>query len=272
MRIAADAGDTDRILPLLHFSKGGSWMSRLLIQEHPVMIIPSLAVKLGVKEAVVLQQMHYWLVKSTHIRNKRKWVYNTYSQWHEQLPFWSESSLRRTIHSLEKKGLVLSAMFNKSKMDQTKWYTLNYEKLNELAAEDRDGQLSARDGTMNGSIWADEQLSLSKPIPETTTETSTENISIPFSEVVDYLNKRTGSSYKPTTKRTRELIRARWNEGFTLEDMKKVIDLKTAEWLNDPHWSKYLRPETLFGTKFESYLNQRHAKKMRREEEFNLDD
>ncbi len=93
-------------------------MSRLLIEEHPVMIIPSLAVKLGVNEAVVLQQMHYWLVKSTHIKDKRKWVYNTYKDWQEQLPFWSERSLRRTINSLEKKGLVLSAMFNKSKMDQ----------------------------------------------------------------------------------------------------------------------------------------------------------
>ncbi|GIN19401.1 conserved phage C-terminal domain-containing protein [Siminovitchia fordii] len=247
-------------------------MSRLLIEEHPVMIIPSLAVKLGVNEAVVLQQMHYWLVKSTHIKGKRKWVYNTYKDWQEQLPFWSERSLRRTINSLEKKGLVLSAMFNKSRMDQTKWYTLDYEKLAALDGQGQNEQFSARDGTVNGPIRAPEQVSLTKPIPETTSENTTERIHIPFSEVIEYLNKQTGSSYRLNTKRTRELIRARWNEGFTLEDMKKVIDLKAAEWLHDPYWRKYLRPETLFGTKFESYLNQKPVKKVWREEEFNLDD
>ncbi|MFD1707343.1 conserved phage C-terminal domain-containing protein [Siminovitchia sediminis] len=247
-------------------------MSNLLIQEHPVMIIPSLAVKVGVNEAVVLQQMHYWVKRSTYNRDGRKWVYNTYSQWQEQLPFWSESSLRRTINSLEKKGLVLSAMFNQAKMDQTKWYTLDYEKLDEVIGEDQDGQPPVEGELVSGSILAPEPLSLTRPIPETTTETTTEKIHIPFSEVVDYLNAKTGSSYKPSTRKTRELIRARWNEGFTLEDMKKVIDLKTKEWLHDPHWRNYLRPETLFGTKFESYLNQKPVKKVWREEEFNLDD
>ncbi|GIN93745.1 hypothetical protein J22TS1_47960 [Siminovitchia terrae] len=247
-------------------------MSRLLIQEHPVMIIPSLAVKLGVNEAVVLQQMHYWVMKSTHIKDGRKWVYNTYSQWHEQLPFWSESTLRRTINSLEKKGLVLSAMFNQSRMDQTKWYTLDYEKLDELVEDDQDEHLPAPNGMVSGSVGAPEQLSSTKPIPEITTETTTEIIHIPFSEVVEYLNAKTGSAYKPSTRRTQELIRARWNEGFTLQDMKKVIDLKTAEWLHDSQWRKYLRPETLFGTKFESYLNQKPAIKVLWEEEFNLDD
>lgn len=73
-------------------------------------------------------------------------------------------------------------------------------------------------------------------------------------------------------RRTKDLIRARWKEGFTLEDMKKVIDLKTTEWLHDSHWRNYLRPDTLFGTKFESYLNQKPMKKEWREAEFNFDD
>ena len=236
------------------------------------MIIPSLAVKLGVREAVVLQQLHYWIVKSTHIREKRKWVYNTYKDWHEQLPFWSERSLRHTIYSLEKKGLLRSAMFNKSRMDQTKWYTIDYEKLAKLDIQDPQVQSPALHGQMSWQRLADEEVSLTKPIPEITTETTTKKIHIPFSEVVEYLNAKTGSAYKPSTRRTQELIRARWNEGFTLQDMKKVIDLKTAEWLHDSQWRKYLRPETLFGTKFESYLNQKPAIKVLWEEEFNLDD
>ncbi|MBU5214508.1 conserved phage C-terminal domain-containing protein [Heyndrickxia oleronia] len=80
---------------------------------------------------------------------------------------------------------------------------------------------------------------------------------IPFDEVVSYLNLKTNSSYRTTSKKTQNLIKARWNEGFKLEDFKNVIDKKSTEWLNDPKMNKFLRPETLFGTKFESYLNQK---------------
>src|SRR5690554_1052671 len=79
---------------------------------------------------------------------------------------------------------------------------------------------------------------------------------IPYKEIIGYLNMRTGSQYRHTTKKTRELIRARWNEGFRLEDFKTVIDKKCVEWMGDAKMEKYLRPVTLFGTKFESYLNQ----------------
>lgn len=80
---------------------------------------------------------------------------------------------------------------------------------------------------------------------------------IPYVEVVSYLNLKTNSSYRFTSKKTQNLIKARWNEGFKLEDFKNVIDKKSVEWLNDDKMNKFLRPETLFGTKFESYLNQK---------------
>lgn len=79
---------------------------------------------------------------------------------------------------------------------------------------------------------------------------------IPYQEIVDYLNMRTGSNYKSSSKKTRDLIKARFNEGFTVDDFKTVIDKKCMEWLHDKKMNKYLRTETLFGTKFESYLNQ----------------
>lgn len=80
---------------------------------------------------------------------------------------------------------------------------------------------------------------------------------IPYKEIVDYLNFKIDTHYKSTTEKTQKVINARFNEGFTLEDFKKVIDIKTKEWLSDKDMCKYLRPETLFGTKFESYLNQK---------------
>lgn len=79
---------------------------------------------------------------------------------------------------------------------------------------------------------------------------------IPYKEIIDYLNIRTNSNYKHSTKKTKDLIKARYNEGFNLNDFKTVIDKKCVEWINDPNMNKYLRPETLFGTKFEGYLNQ----------------
>ena len=85
---------------------------------------------------------------------------------------------------------------------------------------------------------------------------SNESDEIPYKRIVDYLNEKTGSQYRHTTKATQTLIRARWNEGFKVREFEKVIDNKVSDWLNDSKMSEYLRPQTLFGTKFESYLNQ----------------
>ncbi|WP_158587408.1 hypothetical protein [Neobacillus notoginsengisoli] len=58
-----------------------------MIKERPMMVIPALAKKIGLNEAIVLQQIHYWLTKELHMIEGRRWVYNTYREWHDQLPF-----------------------------------------------------------------------------------------------------------------------------------------------------------------------------------------
>jgi len=77
--------------------------------------------------------------------------------------------------------------------------------------------------------------------------------------IVEYLNNKIGAHYKPNGKKMKELIRARMNEGYTVEDFKTVIDKKFKSWGNDPKMSLYLRPTTLFGTKFNEYLNEYQA-------------
>jgi uncharacterized phage protein (TIGR02220 family) len=79
-------------------------------------------------------------------------------------------------------------------------------------------------------------------------------------EVVQFLNEKTGCHYKPSSQATIKLIKARLNDDFTLQDFKTVISKKCAEWKNTEQ-EKFLRPETLFGTKFEGYLNQKIVKK-----------
>jgi len=82
---------------------------------------------------------------------------------------------------------------------------------------------------------------------------------IPIKDIVGYLNLICGTSYKSTGDKTKKLIQALWKDGFRLDDFKRVIDIKAADWLNDSKMSKFLRPETLFSNKFESYLNQVEA-------------
>jgi len=79
-------------------------------------------------------------------------------------------------------------------------------------------------------------------------------VALPYQEIIEYLNQKAKKKFRVVDK-TRKLIQARFNEKFTLEDFKKVIDNQTVKWLNDPKMADYLRPETLFGTKFEGYLN-----------------
>ncbi len=82
-------------------------------------------------------------------------------------------------------------------------------------------------------------------------------------DIVTFLNSVTGSNYRSTTDKTRKLIAARLAEGFTIDDFKAVITKKAKEW-QGTDMAQYLRPETLFGTKFEGYLNQPEVKNDRR--------
>ena len=93
----------------------------------------------------------------------------------------------------------------------------------------------------------------------TTLSKKTENNNNIYSLVIDYLNKKASTNYRSTTKNTQSFINARVSEGYTIEDFKKVIDSKSREWLNTD-FEKYLRPATLFGTKFENYLNEANKK------------
>lgn len=84
-----------------------------------------------------------------------------------------------------------------------------------------------------------------------------------YKRIVDYLNKAADKSFKSTTKKTVSLIDARLKEGFTEEEFYKVIDNKVLNWLEDDKMNAYLRPETLFGNKFESYLNETPKKALK---------
>ena len=148
--------------------------------------------KIGLNEAIVLQQLHYWLrdTNSGMECDGVRWIYNTTEQWLEQFPFWSESTLKRAFASLKTLGLLRCEKLNKSKRDMTNFYTINYGselldggKLNESIGS-KCAAPSGQNDTMEevkmkrsigskrsnviGSKWPDD-------LTENTTEITTEN-------------------------------------------------------------------------------------------------
>jgi hypothetical protein len=101
-------------------------------EENPLFVLHSLAMKIGLREAVILQEIHFSLTQSPHFIERRRWIYNTYKDWQKHFPFWSEMTIKRSILNLEKQGILLSANWNALKMDKTKWYTIDYEKIAQL--------------------------------------------------------------------------------------------------------------------------------------------
>lgn len=111
--------------------------SPLLINEHPLQVLPTLAVLLGLNEAMILQQIHFWLCNKDkrckpYINEGESWVYNTYEEWHEQFPFWSVPTIKRAILKLEEKGILVTRQFDLGKGEARKYYRIDHETLTAL--------------------------------------------------------------------------------------------------------------------------------------------
>ncbi|MED3747587.1 DnaD domain protein [Geobacillus stearothermophilus] len=168
-------------------------MSKLLLDEKPLVILPSLAKEIGLNEAIILQQLHYWLQESNNERDGHRWVYNTYEDWQKQFPFWSIRTIRRTIKNLENKGIVISDYLNSMKIDKTKWYRIDYERLEEIVSEENDmwpdhvAKMASRDG-QNGHIH---MAKMATPITREYTENTTDIKDDDKGEAVSDLSEET---------------------------------------------------------------------------------
>lgn len=92
-----------------------------------------------------------------------------------------------------------------------------------------------------------------------------------YEKIISYLNQKANTNYRTSTKETQQFINARLSEGYTVEDFFTVIDKKCTDWLNTD-MEKYLRPKTLFGNKFESYVNQKTVNQKDNSDGFNAED
>lgn len=216
----------------------------------------------GVNEAIMYQYFSYWIAKNKandkHFYDGYTWTYNSQKALTELFPFWNRAKIQRIISSLENQGLLIKGNYNQLSYDRTTWYALpKFE------------QSVVQNQTVNCSDLNNEWFKNEQPIPinyQLTKQLTTENkdiveqsstAPIPYEEIVQYLNQKTGKNFKSTSKATQRHIKARFTDGFVLDDFKQVIDKKCSDWLRDQKMKEYLRPETLFGTKFESYLNSK---------------
>ena len=94
-----------------------------------------------------------------------------------------------------------------------------------------------------------------KEVGHMTEHMENENVIVNINTIISYLNNKSGKKFKSSTDKTKDCIKARLNDGFSVDDFKKVIDVKCDEWVGSD-MEKYIRPETLFSNKFEGYLNQ----------------
>jgi len=139
-------------------------VNKLLLDEPPLVILPSLACAVGLNEAIVLQQVHYWVQHNEkehkNYKNGYFWVYNSFNKWQEQFPWMSERTLKTVFRHLETKGILITGVFNRAKMDRTKWYRIDYNVLENTIMQ-KLHYPSCNFCTMDNA-------SVAPPIPETT--------------------------------------------------------------------------------------------------------
>jgi uncharacterized phage protein (TIGR02220 family) len=158
----------------------------------------------------------------------------------------------RTIKSLKDKGFIST----KGTPDRA---TLLYKLLTKVVTAKNDkGYCLNRQGVTAETDSSNKELSNIKLEIGKPKKISPED-KIPYKQILDYLNEKAKRNYSPVNGH-KKFIKARWNEGARLVDYKTVIDNKCKEW-KDTEWDKYLQPSTLFGNKFDQYLNQPEVKK-----------
>ena len=202
--------------------------------------------------------VHGWMILDLGLKGNELLIYACiygFSQAENQvfngslqyLADWTNSTkqgVMKCLKSLVEKGYIV-------KTDKM----INGVKFCEYHATELTGVLNKVDRGMQQSLMGGIKQSLPNNIVPDNKEDNIGDKKDIYTRICSRLNEKAGTNYRPTSKATQRHINARLAEGFTVDDFLKVIDVKCAEWAGTD-MGKYLRPETLFGSKFENYLNQ----------------
>ncbi|MFH7347301.1 hypothetical protein L1A45_01480 [Acinetobacter variabilis] len=214
-------------------------MSKLLINESPLQVQPSLAMAIGLNEAIFLQQLHYWIGASRHHHNGKKWVYNTYSDWLLQLKYLSLPTLKRTIKSLKDRGLLSVERFDKLRSNQVNYYTINYD------------VLAIIESNIAQAIDSIDQLKMSQSSSSNCTNASAQN------EPIDKIKM----SQSPLAQNEPILTREYQQTTHETTQEKKDVGKKTKSKFSLEQALNFELPEGIDRSLWIAYIEMRHAMK-----------
>lgn len=215
---------------------------KLLVDGRQLFLSQDLAIRIGIEEALFIQQLYYRLETQGVEKEGHIWYRQTYQGWARQCPQWNIRKIKRLVMKLERYQIIISSnKFNSFKTDRSKWYRIDYGKIDQI---------------VQAEVYTQEELfpeeeNLSEKNAKSNTDHSNE-----IANIILYLNEKAKKNFNEHSKTNIRLIKAILKEGYTVEDCYLVIDEQVRNWKNDPQMNKYLRPITLFRPgNFESYLN-----------------
>lgn len=196
-------------------------MGKLLFDEAPLVLDTVLATKIGVDAAIVLQQVHYWVEvnrkKNSNLHDGAYWTYNSIKDWNKCFPFYGERTIQRIFKKLKDLGVLKVGNFNKAKFDKTSWYTIDYDKLNEVVEGKEDEESPSRQsGGIEETKSVDDNDNLAEPIPETSTEITTKTSSSSQQEEVKQIINFFQDNFYLLKKFDVEVINA-WYQNYPVE-------------------------------------------------------
>ncbi len=237
-------------------------MTSLLISEPPLQVLPTLAKEIGLNEAIVLQQLHYWTL---HTKDPERWIYNTIEEWQKQFPFWSPDTIKRTWKSLADSGMVETSQRRGN--DRTKSYRVVYNKIprghfatleNAPLQEGKTPPcIGSTETTQRSPIPPEGDL---PPVPrkKVARKQVTEAEWAMAHAIIPTFNAVAGTAYKVEAHLVKVVGRVREYPDLTAEQHREIIEVAFA----DPHWTGHPSPAVVYGNAaiFEKYHDQWRAK------------
>ncbi|MFS0876089.1 conserved phage C-terminal domain-containing protein [Solibacillus isronensis] len=215
---------------------------KLLVDGRQLFLSQDLAIRIGIEEALFLQQLYYRLETQGVEKEGHTWYRQTYQGWAKQCPQWNIRKIKRLVMKLESYQIIISSnKFNSFKTDRSKWYRIDYRKIDQI---------------VQSEVFTQEELFPEEENLSENNAKSYTNHSNQIINIIHYLNEKAKKNFNDHSKTNIRLFKAILKEGYTVEDCCLVIDEQVRNWKNDPQMNKYLRPITLFRPgNFESYLN-----------------
>lgn len=236
-------------------------MGKLLIDEQPLQCQPSLAAALkSADEAIVLQQLHYWLSRTNNVQSDgHKWIYNSMNDWLKQFPWiQSRNTLSSYFNDLEDRGLVVTGNFNKAKFDKTKWYRIDYDALSKLEQRLSENH-SSNDQNLGNRVSNNCATNDQNQVNGMTKNRSTYTNRLPETTTRDY--QETSQPAKGTHDENHQRVFDYWQYDCNWGFPSPVITQDLDEWINEfgtglvIHAMKIAARKQVPARKADSFLN-----------------